>query len=441
MSKNDTKFYIDGEWVEPAEPNLFDVINPATEEVAGQISLGTRKDVNHAVKAARRAFASYAATSREERLQLLRRIVKLYEEREGELSKAMTAEMGSPITFSHEVQTVNALNHFKEMINVLESYTFEHMMDTTMIRREPIGVCGLITPWNWPLNQVTSKLAPALAAGCTSVLKPSEIAPLSTILLAEILQEAGVPKGVFNLVNGDGPTVGQAISAHPDVDMVSFTGSTRAGILVAKAAAKTVKRVCQELGGKSPNIIMQGVDLDKVVPAGVQRCYTNTGQSCQAPTRMLVHRSQRDAAIALARKTAESVQIGDPLELRHADGPGRQQGAVRQDSVLDRKGHQGRRDAGLRRSGPTGGLQSRLFRAADGVRRCDAEDDDRQRGNLRSRSFDDDLWQRGRSGQDRQQHQLRSCRLRAGPFNRGRPPGRREGSRRPHLSQWCAVEQ
>jgi acyl-CoA reductase-like NAD-dependent aldehyde dehydrogenase len=228
MSKNDTKFYIDGEWVEPAVPNLFDVINPATEETAGQISLGTRKDVNYAVKAARRAFASYSATSREARIELLKRIVQLYEERQGELARAMTAEMGSPITFSHEVQTVNALNHFKEAINVLSSYTFERMMDTTMIRREPIGVCGLITPWNWPLNQVTSKLAPALAAGCTAVLKPSEIAPLSTILLAEILHDAGVPKGVFNLVNGDGPTVGQAISAHPDIDMVSFTGSTRA---------------------------------------------------------------------------------------------------------------------------------------------------------------------------------------------------------------------
>ncbi|HEY1747739.1 MAG TPA: aldehyde dehydrogenase family protein, partial [Xanthobacteraceae bacterium] len=192
MSKNDTKFYIDGEWVEPAVPNLFDVINPATEETAGHISLGSRKDVNHAVKAARRAFASYSATSREERIALLKRIVQLYEERQGELAQAMTVEMGSPITFSHQVQTVNALNHFKEMVSVLSSYEFETMMDGAMIRREPIGVCGLITPWNWPLNQVTSKLAPALASGCTCVLKPSEIAPLSTILLAEILHDAGV---------------------------------------------------------------------------------------------------------------------------------------------------------------------------------------------------------------------------------------------------------
>jgi aldehyde dehydrogenase (NAD+) len=321
MSKNNTKFYIDGAWVEPAQPKLFDVVNPATEEVAGQISLGSSQDVDRAVKAARRAFPSYSATSREARLELLERIIKLYEARNDELAQAMTAEMGSPITFSNEVQTVNALNHFKEMIDVLKSYKFESFMGNTMISREPIGVCGLITPWNWPLNQVTSKLAPALAAGCTVVLKPSEIAPLSTILLAEILHEAGVPKGVFNLVNGDGPTVGDAISSHPDIDMVSFTGSTRAGILVAKAAAATVKRVTQELGGKSPNIVMKGTDLDKAVPAGLLRCYTNTGQSCQAPTRMLTHSSQRDKAVALAKKTAEQVQLGDPLDPKTQMGP------------------------------------------------------------------------------------------------------------------------
>jgi aldehyde dehydrogenase (NAD+) len=321
MGKNDTKFYIDGEWVEPATPNLFDVINPATEEVSGRISLGSAKDVDRAVKAARLAFPSYSATTREDRLELLRRIINLYEARADELSRAMTAEMGAPINFSREVQTVMALNHFKEMVDVLASYKFETVIGDTMIRREPIGVCGLITPWNWPLNQVASKLAPALAAGCTSVLKPSEIAPLSTILLAEILHDAGVPKGVFNLVNGDGPTVGEAISSHMDIDMVSFTGSTRAGILVAKAAAATVKRVCQELGGKSPNIIMRGADLSKVVPAGVARCYTNTGQSCQAPTRMLTHHSQRDAAVALAKTTADQVQLGDPLDPKTQMGP------------------------------------------------------------------------------------------------------------------------
>lgn len=321
MSENNTKFYIDGAWLEPAVPKLFDVINPATEEVAGQISLGSRRDVSRAAKAARRAFSRYSATSREERLALLKKIIELYEARSEELARAMTAEMGSPITFSREVQTVNALAHFKEMVSVLQSYEFEHFMGGTLIRREPIGVCGLITPWNWPLNQVTSKLAPALAAGCTVVLKPSELAPLSTILLAEILHEASVPKGVFNLVNGDGPTVGKAISSHPEIDMVSFTGSTRAGILVAKAAAATVKRVTQELGGKSPNVILKDADLDTVVPAGVLRCYTNTGQSCQAPTRMLVHSSQRDAAIAIAKRTAEQVRVGDPLDAHSQMGP------------------------------------------------------------------------------------------------------------------------
>jgi aldehyde dehydrogenase (NAD+) len=321
MSENNTKFYINGVWVDPVVPKLFDVINPATEEVAGQISLGGKRDVNRAVSAARRAFPRYAAMTREQRLDLLRKIIELYEARSAELARAMTDEMGSPITFSNEVQTVNALAHFKEMVSVLQAYEFEHFMGSTLVRREPIGVCGLITPWNWPLNQVTSKLAPALAAGCTVVLKPSEVAPLSTILLAEILHDAGVPKGVFNLVNGDGPTVGKAISAHPDIDMVSFTGSTRAGILVAKAAAPTVKRVTQELGGKSPNILLDGVDLEKAVPAGVLRCYTNTGQSCQAPTRMLVHNSKRDEVVALAKRTAEQVKVGDPQDPGSQMGP------------------------------------------------------------------------------------------------------------------------
>jgi aldehyde dehydrogenase (NAD+) len=321
MSVNNTKFYINGAWVDPAVPNLFDVINPATEEVAGQISLGGKRDVNRAVSAARKAFPKFSATSREDRMALLRKIIELYEARNAELARAMTNEMGSPITFSNDVQTVNALAHFKEMVSVLQSYEFEHLMGNTLVRREPIGVCGLITPWNWPLNQVTSKLAPALAAGCTVVLKPSEVAPLSTILLAEILHEAGVPKGVFNLVNGDGPTVGKAIAAHPDIDMVSFTGSTRAGILVAKAAAPTVKRVTQELGGKSPNIVLDGADLDKVVPAGVLRCYTNTGQSCQAPIRMLIQSSKRDQVLALAKKTAEQVKVGDPQDPASQMGP------------------------------------------------------------------------------------------------------------------------
>jgi aldehyde dehydrogenase (NAD+) len=314
MSANSTKFYIDGQWVKPAVSNPCDVINPATEETAGQISLGSSADVDQAVAAARRAFPAYSTTTGRQRLRLLRRIIRGFEARSGELANAMTAEMGSPITFSNKVQTVNALADFKEMISVLKSYKFERFMGGTLIRREPIGVCGLITPWNWPLNQITSKLAPALAAGCTAVLTPSEIAPLSAIIFTEILPKAGVSKGVLNLVNGDGPTVGEAISGHPDIDMVSFTGLTRAGILVAKAAANSVKRVTQELGGKSANIILPDADLGKAIPAGVLRCFTNTGQSCQAPTRMLVHGSQRDAAVALAKQTAEGVKIGDPLD-------------------------------------------------------------------------------------------------------------------------------
>ena len=233
-------------------PHLFDVINPATEEVAGQISLGSSADVDRAVAAARRAFATFSQSSRDERLNLLQRIIDGFEACSGELARAMTAEMGSPITFSNEVQTVNALTHFKEMVSVLKSYEFERFMGGTLIRREPIGVCGLITPWNWPLNQVTSKLAPAIAAGCTVVLKPSEIAPLSAILFAEILHDAGVPKGVFNLVNGDGPTVGEAISNHPDIDMVSFTGSTRAGILVAKERQRPSSAWCRSLAANPP---------------------------------------------------------------------------------------------------------------------------------------------------------------------------------------------
>ena len=321
MNSHDTLFYIDGAWVEPATRHLYDVINPATEKPAGQISLGGAADVDRAVRAARRAFPAFAATSRAERIELLQRIVAGFKARSDDLARAMTGEMGTPITFARETQNAMALGQFTQMISVLADYEFEHFLNGSLIRREPIGVCGLITPWNWPLNQVTSKLAPALAAGCTVVVKPSEIAPLSTILLAEILHDAGVPPGVFNLVNGDGPGVGAAISAHPDIDMVSFTGSTRAGILIAKAAADSVKRVTQELGGKSPNIVLEDADLEKAVPYGVMRCFTNTGQSCQAPTRMLIHRSQRDAVMRIAKQVVEQVHLGDPLDAATTMGP------------------------------------------------------------------------------------------------------------------------
>ena len=314
MSRNYTKFYIDGAWVEPQAPNLFDVINPATEEAAGQVSLGSAADVDAAVKAARRAFETFSLTTKAERLDLLASIISAFEKRFDDLAEVITAEMGSPLWFAKQVQTNTTLDHFKEAYRVLKDYDFGHMLsDTTRIVREPIGVCGFITPWNWPINQIASKFAPALAAGCTAVVKPSEVAPLSAVLLTEVIHEAGVPKGVFNLVNGDGPTVGEAISSHPDIDMVSFTGSTRAGILVAKSAAETVKRVHQELGGKSANIIVPGADLAKAIPAGVLRSFTNTGQSCQAPTRMLVHRDQLEEVLAIAKKTADEVVVGDPL--------------------------------------------------------------------------------------------------------------------------------
>ncbi|MGE3148218.1 MAG: aldehyde dehydrogenase family protein [Pseudorhodoplanes sp.] len=321
MSKNNTKFYIDGEWIEPAGAKRFDVVNPATEEVVAQISLGSRADVDRAVAAARRAFPSFAATSRQERIALLKRIVAVFKTRADEMAHAMTTEMGSPITFSKTAQGPGALDHFEQMIPILETYEFERLVGKDLIRREPIGVCGLITPWNWPLSQITAKLAPAIATGCTSVLKPSEFSALSPIILAEVLHEAGVPKGVFNLVNGDGATVGDAISSHPDIDMVSFTGSTRAGILVAKAAAPTIKRVTQELGGKSANLILKDADLEKAIPPSIRRCFTNTGQSCAAPTRMLVHSSQKQTVMDIAKKVADTVKIGDPRDAATTMGP------------------------------------------------------------------------------------------------------------------------
>jgi aldehyde dehydrogenase (NAD+) len=321
MSGNDTKFYIDGQWVSPSTPKLHTVINPATEEAAGQISLGSRADVDAAVAAARRAFSSYSQTSAEERIALLERIVRGYEARQEDLARAMTLEMGTPITFSRSVQNALGLGQFKQMIRTLETYDFDEVVNDTLIRREAIGVCGLITPWNWPINQVTTKLAAALGAGCTVVLKPSEVAPLSVIILAEVLHEAGVPSGVFNLVNGDGPTVGDAISSHPDIDMVSFTGSTRAGVQIAKSAADTVKRVTQELGGKSANIVLPDADLSKAVPDGLMAAFRNAGQSCIAPTRMLVHRSQLGAAQEIARQTVARLKVGDPMDPSVVVGP------------------------------------------------------------------------------------------------------------------------
>ena len=314
-------FYIDGQWVAPITPKTLHVINPANEETYGRISLGSRADVDQAVVAARRAFDAYSRTSKQERLALLETIVGVYQKRYGEMVETISREMGAPLGLSKAAQAATGLAHLGEAIRLLKDLSLERMLGTTAIVYEPVGVCGLITPWNWPMNQVTCKVAPALAAGCTMVLKPSEVAPMSALLFAEILHEAGVPRGVFNLVNGDGPTVGEALSAHPGIDMMSFTGSTRAGIAVAKAAADTVKRVSQELGGKSANIILDDADLCRAVTEGVQACFMNSGQSCNAPTRMFVPRAKHDQAIAIARATAEKFKVGDPFAEGTTLGP------------------------------------------------------------------------------------------------------------------------
>jgi aldehyde dehydrogenase (NAD+) len=306
------KFYIDGAWVDPITPKTLDVINPANEEVAGRISMGSAADVDVAVKAARKAFASYSQTTREERIDLLERILAEYQKRFGDIADAITEEMGAPASLAQRAQAPIGIGHLSTAIAVLKNYKFEEDRGPTRIVKEPIGVCGLITPWNWPINQIACKVAPALATGCTMVLKPSEVAPFSAYLWTEVLHAAGVPAGVFNLINGDGPTVGAAISSHPDVDMVSFTGSTRAGVEVAKAAAPTVKRVAQELGGKSPNIILDDADFKTAVGGGVKHVMQNSGQSCNAPTRMLVPSKRMDEVIAIAKAAAESITVGDP---------------------------------------------------------------------------------------------------------------------------------
>ncbi|MEM6666106.1 MAG: aldehyde dehydrogenase family protein, partial [Pseudomonadota bacterium] len=279
------QFYINGEWVDPVEPRTMDVENPATEEPFAKISIGSAADVDKAVAAAKAAFPAFSETSVEYRAELLDKIAAAYQARMGDIAEAISDEMGAPMWLSTTAQAGAGLGHYASAAQILRNYEFEEMKGTTLLRKEPIGVCGFITPWNWPANQIACKVAPAIAAGCTMVLKPSEIAPLDAMIVAEVMHEAGVPAGVFNLVNGDGPGVGATLSAHPDVDMMSFTGSTRAGVLVAQAAAPTVKRVAQELGGKSANIVLPDADLQKAVAGGVMHMMQNTGQSCNAPSR------------------------------------------------------------------------------------------------------------------------------------------------------------
>lgn len=309
---NLSQFYINGKWVDPVRPSKLQVINPATEKSVGEISVGSALDIDNAVSAARSAFKSFSKTAISERIELLSEIRNVYKKRFNEIAEAIMTEMGAPINLASGAQASVGMSHLKTAIRVLEETKFEYTHNNLIIRKEPIGVCGLITPWNWPINQVVSKLAPCIAAGCTSILKPSEIAPLSAIIIAEIIHEAGAPNGVFNMVHGYGPVVGEAMSNHQDIDMMSFTGSTRGGIAVATSSAKTVKRVSQELGGKSPNIIIDDTKFNESVTRGVSGCMSNTGQSCNAPTRMLVPAHRHDEALEIAKLAAESMTTGDP---------------------------------------------------------------------------------------------------------------------------------
>jgi aldehyde dehydrogenase (NAD+) len=308
------QFYIDGRWVDPIEPRTLDVINPATEQAYGRISLGSDADVDVAVSAAARAFTSYPQTSREQRIDLLQSILDVFARRHDEVAEAIMDEMGAPWGLARNAQAASGPQHIKAAIRALRDYRFEERIGNTLVVKEPVGVCGLITPWNWPMNQIAVKVAPALAAGCTMVLKPSEIAPFDAMLFAEILDEAGVPAGVFNLVNGDGPGVGTALSKHPDIAMVSFTGSTRAGVAVAQNAAPTVKRVAQELGGKSANILLDDADFETAVAKGAKAMFENTGQSCDAPSRMLVPRERMDEAATIAARVANETKVGNPRD-------------------------------------------------------------------------------------------------------------------------------
>ena len=316
-----TKFYINGEWVDPINPETLDVINPATEQSVATISVGSADDINKAVAAARAAFPAHAARSVAERVEMVTAIRETYKKRFDDIADAIQTEMGAPTYLARGAQAMVGLGHLKAAVRSLENHKFEYEHGNFLIRHEPIGVCGLITPWNWPINQIVSKVAPCIASGCTAILKPSEIAPLSAMVFAEIIHEAGVPAGVFNLVNGYGPVVGEAMSSHPDIDMMSFTGSTRGGVAVAKASADSVKRVAQELGGKSANIVLDDDAFETSVASGVDNCMSNTGQSCNAPTRMLVPASRHDEALAIAKAAAENVVVGDPKDESTTIGP------------------------------------------------------------------------------------------------------------------------
>lgn len=313
------KFYIGGAWVDPVEDHRADLVNPATEEVFATVAIGSAADVDRAVTAARAALPAFAATTPAERKALFARIIASYRKREADLARIITQEMGAPSSVTIHVS--GPIGLFEDNLKLLDSYAFETVEDGALLRREAIGVCGLITPWNWPVQAIVVKVASALAAGCTMVLKPSEYSPVCSITLAEILHDAGVPAGVFNLVNGDGPGVGNAIASHPDIDMVSFTGSTRAGALVAEAAAPTIKRVAQELGGKSANIILPDADLEAAARWNVTRAFFNSSQSCHCPSRVLVPRAKMEEILAFMKDEAAKIRLGDPLSPETTMGP------------------------------------------------------------------------------------------------------------------------
>ena len=311
--KDKLQFYINGAWVESDSSERIEVINPANEELVGHVTAGTAADIDKAVQAANEAFKTYQDTSKDDRIEILNNIITEYENRYDDFVQTITEEMGAPIWLSEKAQASTGIKNLHETLDALKEYQFEKKEGDYTLIREPIGVIGMITPWNWPMNQITTKVSAALAAGCTMVLKPSEISPYCAMLLAEVFDKAGVPNGVFNVVNGYGPTVGAALSDHPDVAMMSFTGSTRAGIAVAQASAVSVKRVHQELGGKSSNIILDDVaDLEKSVRGGAGHCFLNSGQSCNAPTKMLVSENNYDKAVEIAAQTANSTTVGDP---------------------------------------------------------------------------------------------------------------------------------
>ena len=318
---NLTKFYINGEFVDPSSKETLEIINPATEEEIGIVALGSTIDVDKAVYSARKAFSVSSKLSKKDRLDILETIRENYKKRYRDVSEAIRLEMGAPVKLAEGAQTATGLGHLKTAMRVLEKHEFEYKHEDYIVREEPIGVCGLITPWNWPINQIVSKFAPAFAAGCTVVLKPSEIAPLSAMIIAEIIHESQIPPGMFNLVNGLGNVVGEAMSSHKDIDMMSFTGSTRGGVAVAKASATNVKRVSQELGGKSPNLILDDNSFTTSITNGVIHVMGNSGQSCNAPTRMLVPKSRHDEAIKIAKSALEKVKVGDPLDLNSDLGP------------------------------------------------------------------------------------------------------------------------